>query len=156
MAEKASRNAGQVDPLDEVRQLLLSQQVAVLATHNQGQPYGTLVGFSVSPNLKSIFFATARSTRKFANIMADERVAMTFDDRTHDPADFYEAMGVTACGRAIEASKSHRSLDLRRFLGKHPHLQEFVMSPNCAFLRVRVEKYVLVRRFQDVVELVVS
>jgi len=155
MAEKAIRGTGRVDPLDTVRQLLTSQQVAVLATHNQGQPYGTLVGFSVSPNLKSIFFATARTTRKFANIVADDRVAMTFDDRTRAAADFYEAVGVTACGRAAEVSKSSRSEDLKRFLARHPHLEEFVMSPNCAFLRVRVEKYVVVRRFQEVVELVV-
>ena len=83
-------------------------------------------------------------------------MAMTFDDRTRAAADFYEAVGLTACGRAAEVSKSPRSANLKRFLAKHPHLQEFVMSPNCAFLRVRVKKYVMVRRFQEVVELVVS
>ncbi len=156
MTKKATRSAGQVDPLDTVRRLLESQQVAVLATHNQGQPYGTLVGFSVSPNLKSLFFATARTTRKFTNIVADDRVAMTFDDRMRAAADFYEAVGVTASGRATEVSKSPRSANLKRFLARHPHLEEFVLSPNCAFLRVRVEKYVMVRRFQEVIELVVA
>lgn len=156
MRKNAARSADPADPLNVVRQLLSSQQVAVIATHNQGQPYGTLVGFSISPDLKFIFFATSRSTRKFANIMADDRTAMTFDDRTHAAADFYDAVGVTACGRSTEVSKSRRSADLRRFLAKHPHLHEFVMSPNCAFLRLRVEKYVMVRRFQDVVELWVS
>ena len=156
MAKKVIRSGDQVDPLDTVRRLLNSQQVAVLATHNEGQPYGTLVGFSVSPNLKSIFFATARTTRKFANIVADSRVAMTFDDRTRAAADFYEAVGVTACGWAAEVSKSPRSAHLQRFLARHPHLEEFVMAPSCAFLRVRVRKYVIVQRFQEVVELVVS
>lgn len=156
MGKKAGPSVGQAAPLGVVRQLLTSQQVAVLATHDQGKPYATLVGFSVSPNLKYIFFATSRSTRKFANIKADDRVAMTIDDRTHAAADFYDAVGVTACGRATEVSKSDRNPALRQFLKKHPHLEEFVMSPNCAFLRVRVEKYVMVRRFQDVVELVVS
>jgi nitroimidazol reductase NimA-like FMN-containing flavoprotein (pyridoxamine 5'-phosphate oxidase superfamily) len=156
MSKKTFRIDHQEEPIDTVRQLLTSQQVAVLSTHNQGQPYGTLVGFSVSPNLKSIFFATTRTTRKFANIVADDRVAMTFDDRTRGPADFYEAVGVTACGRAAEVSKSQRSTNLRRFLAKHPHLKDFVMSPNCAFLRVRVDRYVIVQRFQDVIELVVS
>jgi nitroimidazol reductase NimA-like FMN-containing flavoprotein (pyridoxamine 5'-phosphate oxidase superfamily) len=156
MADEGSKAARNNEALDTLRRLLTSQQVAVLATHDQGQPYGTLVGFSVSPNLRSIFFATARTTRKFANIAADDRVALTFDDRTHAVADFYEAVGVTACGRAGEVSKSPRGADLRRFLARHPHLAEFVMSPNCAFLRVRVEKYVVVRRFQEVVELVVS
>lgn len=156
MATKDGQETDQKDPLDGIRQLLNSQLVAVLSTHNQGQPYGTLVGFSVSPNLKSLFFATARSTRKFENILADDRVALTFDDRTHAASDFYKAVALTACGRASETSKSRNSPNLKRFFVKHPHLEAFVLSPNCAFLRVRVEKYVLVTRFQEVVELMVS
>ena len=156
MTVEASNASGDGGVLDTLRRLLASQQVAVLGTHNQGQPYTTLVGFAASPNLKSLFFATPRTTRKFANIEADDRVALMFDDRTHAEADFFEAVGVTACGRASEVSKSPRSADLKRYLAKHPHLREFVMSPNCAFIRVRVQKYVIVRRFQEVVELVVS
>jgi len=154
MARRRHKATANDEALNVLRRLLASQQVAVLATHNEGQPYGSLVGFAVSPNLKSIFFATPRTTRKFANIQADGRVALIFDDRTRAEADFYE--WVTACGRAEEASKSPRSTNLKRFLARHPHLMEFVMSPNCAFVRVKVEKYVIVRRFQEVVELVVS
>ena len=156
MARKRSTAAAKSEVLETLRQLLASQQVAVLATHSQGQPYGSLVGFAASPNLKSIFFATPRTTRKYANLEADARVALMFDDRTHAEADFYEAVGVTACGRAADVSKSPRSTNLKRYLAKHPYLKEFVMSPNCAFVRVRIEKYVIVRRFQEVVELVVS
>ena len=156
MARKRPKAVSKSDVLETLNRLLASQQVAVLATHNDGQPYGSLVGFAVSPNLKSLFFATPRTTRKFANIEADARVAMTFDDRTRAESDFYEAVGVTACGRAEEVDKSPRSTNLKRFLARHPHLKEFVMSPNCAFVRVKVDKYVLVRRFQEVVELVVS
>ena len=59
MRKNAARSADPADPLNVVRQLLSSQQVAVLHTHNQGQPYGTTVGFSISPDLKFIFFATS-------------------------------------------------------------------------------------------------
>lgn len=156
MIKHAEQGTVWTDPLAGIRQFLSTQFVAVLATHNQGQPYGSLVGFSVSPDLKSIFFATARSTRKFANIIADDRVALTFDDRAHGAADFYKASAVTACGRVAEVPKSRNSQNLRRFLARHPHLEEFVLSPNCAFLRVRVEKYVLVKRFQEVIDVVVS
>jgi len=156
MADKESKAARDNEALETLRRLLTSQQVAVLATHKEGQPYGSLVGFTASRDLKSLFFATSRTTRKFANLAADGRVAMTFDDRSHAEADFYEAVGVTACGHAAEITKSPRSRALKQFLAKHPHLHDFVMSPHCAFVRVRVEKYVMVRRFQEVVELVVS
>ena len=156
MAKKTSDAAANKEEFDTLRRLLTSQRVAILATHNQGQPYGNLVGFAASPDFKSLFFATSRTTRKFANIEADGRVAMTFDDRTHAEADFYKAVGVTACGCAKEVAKSPRSRALKMYLAKHPHLKDFVMSPNCAFIRVQVEKYVIVRRFQEVLEIVVS
>ena len=156
MAKQTHVSAADDEVLESLRRLLDTQLVAVLGTHNQGQPYTTLVGFVASRDLKSLYFATPRSTRKFANIEADGRVALMFDDRTHADSDFYEAIGVTACGRAVEVDKSPTSRALKQYHAKHPQLRDFVMSPNCAFIRVRVEKYVIVRDFQEVLELVVS
>jgi hypothetical protein len=156
MAKENSDPTVDGEALAVLRKLFEAQQVAVLATHSQGQPYTTLVGFAASRDLKSLFFVTSRTTRKFANIEADGRVALMIDNRTNAEADFFEAVGVTACGVAAEAPKSPGSRNLKHFLAKHPHLKDFAMAPNSAFMRVRVEKYVIVRRFQEVIELVVS
>jgi len=51
-----------------LRKLLRSQLLAVLSTQNQGQPYASLVAFASSDDLKSLYFATSRSTRKYANL----------------------------------------------------------------------------------------
>jgi hypothetical protein len=42
---------------------------------------------------------------------------------------------------------------MKVYLGKHPHLEEFVTSPTCALLRIKVEKYIVVTRFQEVREI---
>ncbi|MDQ1285798.1 MAG: hypothetical protein QG663_1216, partial [Thermodesulfobacteriota bacterium] len=34
-----------------------------------------------------------------------------------------------------------------------PHLKDFVSSPSCALVKVEIEKYVCVFRFQNVIEL---
>ena len=39
------------------------------------------------------------------------------------------------------------------FLAKHPHLESFVRSPSCVRLRLRVSVYMVVARFQHVIEL---
>ena len=65
----------------ELRKLLRTQSLAVLATQNQGQPYASLVAFASSDDLKSLYFATTRSTRKYANLSGDSRVAMLLDNR---------------------------------------------------------------------------
>ena len=140
---------------DALRQILLAQKLGVLATIDGSQPYSTLVGFSVSSDLKSLFFSTPRTTRKFAHIMANDRVSMTIDNRSSIDADFFDAVGITVCGWAAEYERSLGSRFLKQYIAKHPYLEEFVLSPQCAFLRVYVEKYVIVRRFQQVVELTV-
>jgi heme iron utilization protein len=79
---------------------LTSQPLAVLSTHQAGQPYSNLIAFAATPDLESIFFATTRATRKFANLMADPRVALLIDNRANQEADFAEAAALTVLGSA--------------------------------------------------------
>lgn len=141
---------------DHNREILLelcdSQKLAVLGTHEAGQPYGSLVAFAVPPDLKSLVFATHRTTRKFANLQSDPRVSMVLDNRSNQVADFRKAVAVTVLGRAKEVRGKERKKLAEMYLAKHPNLKEFVNSPSCALVRIRVEVYYLVRRFQNVFE----
>jgi len=141
---------------EQIRKILLelfsSQKLAVLGTHQRGQPYGSLVAFAATPDLKSIVFATTRATRKFANLQADSRVSMVLDNRSNRVVDFRKAVAATALGRAGEVRGEERKKLARLYLAKHPHLREFVASPTCALVRIRVEVYYLVWRFQNVFE----
>lgn len=136
-----------------LKKLQQTQSLAVLATHNQGHPYTNLVAFSATDDLKRMFFATGRATRKYANIMADNRVSMLFDNRCNDASDFREAIAVTATGRAVEVGEDEKTILIKSYLKKHPSLQEFVTSPTCAFFCVEVKTYYAVTRFQQVMEL---
>ncbi|MDD3580146.1 MAG: pyridoxamine 5'-phosphate oxidase family protein [Desulfobacca sp.] len=138
---------------DIIKELLFSQKLAVLSTHQQGQPYTNLMAFAVTDDLKFFLFATTRATRKYSNLMADSRVSLLVDNRANQESDFSEAAAVTALGKAWELQGLERQQFLKIFLDKHPYLQEFVSSPSCALLRVKVEKYILVTRFQEVREL---
>ena len=135
-----------------LRELFASQKLAVLGTHQGGQPYGSLVAFAVSPDLKNLFFATTRATRKFANLQADSRVSMVLDNRSNRVIDFRKAVAATALGRAKEVRGEERKRLAKIYLAKHPHLKDFVASPTCALVRIRVEVYYLVWRFQNVFE----
>jgi nitroimidazol reductase NimA-like FMN-containing flavoprotein (pyridoxamine 5'-phosphate oxidase superfamily) len=133
--------------------LFSSQPLAVLATLGHGQPYGNLVAFAATENLKSLLFATARGTRKFANITLEPRVAMVVDSRTNQRVDFKRAVAVTATGIVEETESTERDHLLKLYLSKHPHLKKFATSPTCALLRVKVDTYYVVKRFQDVMVL---
>lgn len=139
-----------------LKTLLESQKLAVLATHLGGQPYGSLVCFASAPDGRELFFATTRATRKYANLSADDRVALVVDNRSNQDSDIHEATALTAVGRVEELSGQEREHLEAVYLTKHPYLKDFVKSPTCAFLRVTVETYYLVCRFQEVTELKVS
>ena len=142
---------------DQLRQrlkdLFNTQNLAALSTHRAGQPYASLVAFHASDDLKHIYFVTPTTTRKFANLTADNRVAVLVNSSTNEAADFHRAISVTAVGRAQVVDSSDSQTILVQYLAKHPHLEEFVRSPSCALVRVAVESYYLVKNFQNVMEL---
>lgn len=138
--------------LDLIKNLLESQKLAVLSTQDHGQPYCNLMAIAATEDLKYLLFATTRATSKYANLMADSRVAVLVDNRQNDPADFTAAAALTALGKAWELQGAERQQFLTVYLRKHPYLEEFVTAPTCALLRVKVEKYIVVTRFQEVRE----
>jgi nitroimidazol reductase NimA-like FMN-containing flavoprotein (pyridoxamine 5'-phosphate oxidase superfamily) len=150
---KEDRMPDTADTLALIRKLLESQRLAVLSTQNHGQPYSNIIAFAATADLKDLLFATTRATRKYANLMAEPRVAVLVDNRKNEPSDFAEAAAVTALGKAWELQGAERQRFLKIYLARHPYLEEFVAGPTCALLRIKVDKYITVSRFQDVREI---
>ena len=136
-----------------IRDLFRMQKLAVLSTHNAGQPYASLVAFAATEDLRHLYFATARTTRKYRNLSLDPRVAMLMDSRSNLDSDVHTAVAVTATGTAVEVSGQERDQGAQRYLARHPYLQDFIGAETCAFVRVTVKTYYLVSRFQQVMEL---
>jgi len=134
-------------------ELFSSQNLAALSTHSDGQPYASLVAFNASDDLRHIYFATPKATRKYANLTADHRVAIMINSSTNQASDFHQAISVTAVGSAEEIGESEKRMILKQYLAKHPHLEEFVRAPSCALVGISVKTYFLVKNFQNVMEL---
>jgi uncharacterized protein YhbP (UPF0306 family) len=141
------------DIKQKIRDLFINQKLAVLSTHDSGQPYANLVAFLGNKDLKEIFFVTPRTTRKFANLSADSRVALLINSSLNTESDFHEAVCVTALGNAKEIFGGRKDEILRLYLSKHPYLEEFATSPTCALVGVTITTYVMVKNFQHVMEL---
>jgi nitroimidazol reductase NimA-like FMN-containing flavoprotein (pyridoxamine 5'-phosphate oxidase superfamily) len=142
-----------VEMREIVQDLLNSQRLAVLSTQMSGRPYSNLIAFAATEDLKDILFATTRATRKFANLTAEPHVSLLIDNRSNQETDFGEASAVTVLGTAEEVMYPEREKYLQLYLEKHPYLEEFVTSPTCALIRVKVEKFIMVTQFQEVREI---
>jgi heme iron utilization protein len=136
----------------EIKELLTGQRLAVLATSDQGRPYASLVAFTAADDLHAIYFATSRKTRKYANLTAEPRAALLIDSRSNREEDLQQAAAVTVLGAAAELGADEKTVPASLFLARHPTLKEFIEAPATAFFAIRVEKYVYVSRFQEVLE----
>ena len=141
------------DIKNKIKALFSDQKLAVLSTHQSGQPYASLIAFVGSNDLKKIFFVTPRTTRKFSNLTANPRVAVLINSSLNVDSDFHEAVSVTALGTAKEIYGSQKDEILSLYLSKHPYLESFATSPSCALVGVAITRYVMVKNFQHVMEL---
>ena len=139
--------------IQSIKAIFEDQLLAVLSTREGSQPYSNLVCFAATDDLRCLVFATARATRKYANITADSRVAMLVDDRANEAADIDKATAVTVLGTAREVRGQEREDLLARYLGRHPHLESFASSPATALFKVEADKYIVANRFQHVQEM---
>lgn len=135
-----------------LQDLFAVQNLGVLATHNQGQPYASLMAFAATQDLGTLVLATPRATRKYANLLADSRAAMLIENRTNTVDDFSAAMAVTAIGIVQSVDLPEDSPLTALYLSKHSYLADFVSSPSCAVLSLNVERYHIVDHFQHVIE----
>ena len=141
-----------VEIQNRLRNLCESQKLAVVSTQSAGQPYASLVAFAATDDLRHIFFVTARTTRKFANLTSDSRVAVLINSSSNEESDFHEAVSITVTGTAQEILEPERRDILDLYLSKHPYLEDFAKSPSCAVIKVVAKSYYMVQNFQKVME----
>lgn len=137
--------------LKSIQMLVHEEPFAVLCTQARGQPYGSLVGFAFSEDLRHFVFATPLMTRKYRLLSECDQVALMVDNRSRFPDNMMQVCAVTVTGRAtqVEPGTDHTSL-ANLLTARHPYLKAFVRSPSTALFRVDVARYLHVSRFQEV------
>lgn len=135
---------------DVLRELCCRQPLAVLATAADSWPYANLVAVAFALDLRSLFFATSRTTRKWRNLSSNPQVSLFMDNRSNKTEDFRKAAAATILGAAMELTGDRRQEGQSLYLGKHQHLADFLTAPDCAFFQVTVHQIYLVTHFQEV------
>ena len=138
--------------LPVLQELCRSQPLAVLATDAGSHPYASLVAVAVTEDLRHLYFATPRATRKWSNLTRNPQVSLLLDNRTNQVSDFRRSAAATLLGTSQELEGIDREEGLRVYLSRHPHLADFATSPSCALFKVQLDRIYLVTRFQNVME----
>jgi nitroimidazol reductase NimA-like FMN-containing flavoprotein (pyridoxamine 5'-phosphate oxidase superfamily) len=139
--------------LQRIEKIINSQKIAVLGTSRKNEPYSCLVAFVSTKNLKELIFATMRRRLKYQNMMANPRVALMVDDRDKRESDFEATTSITVIGTAEDTVSETREKYAALLIKRHPELTDFVNSPDCAVIRVKVDKIYIVSEFESVLKI---
>lgn len=136
---------------ERISRLLDEQPFAVLCTQGEGQPYGSLIAYAISQDLKTATFATPVATWKFRLLSECDRVALVVDSRAKFPDDMMKVEAITATGRAVQLDPGPEFDRWAELLTtRHPQLKSFVSDPSNALFRVDIARYLYISRFQKV------
>jgi len=144
---------GNASVLDRLTFLNSSQMHAVLATDSNGQPYTSLIAYTLTPDMKGVVFATPKSTRKYKNILRNSHVSLLIDTRSNTTKDYMQAESITIFGDARPVRKGKEwSKSAQVLTKKHPQLIGFIDSPEIALVFVKITRCIHVTKFQTVSE----
>ncbi|WP_342305040.1 pyridoxamine 5'-phosphate oxidase family protein [Methanolobus sp. ZRKC5] len=139
------------DLKEQINNLVKEQKLAVLASFHDDEPYTNLIAFVATDDLKHIYFVTPVATRKYSYLSISKKASLMIDNRSNKENDFKDAIAVNANGTVMEVKKTDVSMDL--YLGKHPYLKDFLLSPSSALMKLEVNRYIVASKFQNVVEI---
>jgi uncharacterized pyridoxamine 5'-phosphate oxidase family protein len=125
----------------------------VLATESDGQPYTSMIAFALSSDKKGIVFITPQKTRKYKNILKNNRVSLLIDTRSNTEKDYMSAESLTILGNAFPVRKGVKWSELTKVLiRKHPKLNEIIHSAETKLIFIKITRCIHVTRFQTVSE----
>ncbi len=128
-----------------------TEYFAVLATDDDRKPYTSLINFALTPDDKTIIFATPRATRKYRNMIKTKSVALLFDNRSKKTKNLMGTEAVTVIGKARSLRRGKAWEDFANiYIKKHPDLAEFVYAPSTALMVVDATRCIHVSQFQTI------
>lgn len=134
-----------------VEEVLQSNRLAVLATVGDGQPHASLIAITPFKGLRQLIFATYRNTRKFRNLLLNDKVAVLIEGKNEEKSGIQNGFVITANGNAEEINIKSNDTVLQAHLQKYPELLSFTNETDCAFILVNVENYQVVQGIDKVV-----
>lgn len=146
-----NKTQGKVDVKERLRVLNKKQRHAVLATDAEGQPYTSLVAFSLTPDMEGLLFATPKKTNKYRNILKNRNVSVMIDTRSNSEKGYMQSEAVTILGKAAPVRRGKQWNEMAELLvKKHPQLEEFVRASSTALVLTAFTKVLHTGRFQSV------
>ena len=135
---------------DYIEGIINTSGFAVLATEGNGQPHASLIAITLLENCSQLVFATYRNTLKYRNIENNSKVAVLIESQGLNKEDLRVRIVLTIIGNIEEISIAENKAAYQAHLKRHPEIESFMLSSDCALIRVIARSYQIVKGVDDI------
>jgi len=129
---------------------LQTSRFAVLATEGNGQPHTSLIAITPFGSFRQLIFATYRNTLKYRNLAHNRKVAVLVESGDVNMKGMKESVVLTIIGYTEEISKEENEAAYQAHLKRHPEMESFMLSSDCALILVIGQSYQVVYGIDDI------
>jgi uncharacterized pyridoxamine 5'-phosphate oxidase family protein len=133
-----------------IEDLLQVSRFAVLATEGDGQPHTSLIAITPFGNSRQLIFATYRNTLKYRNLAKNSKVAVLIESSYVNMNGHKESTVLTIIGHTHEISLEENAAACQAHMKRHPEMESFMLSSDCAILEVIAQSYQVVNGIEDI------
>ena len=135
---------------ESIESVLKTRGFAVLATEGDGQPHTSLIAITPFGNFRQLIFATYRNTRKYRNLAHNSKVAVLIEGEYVNMKGLKENVVLTIIGNTEEISREENEMAYQSHLKRHPEMESFMLSSDCALVLVIAQSYQVVHGIYDI------
>jgi heme iron utilization protein len=133
-----------------IEEVIKVSRLAVLATEFNGQPHTSLIAITPFGNFRQLIFATYRNTLKYRNLSHNNNVALLIENKDAETKGLYGSTVLTIIGHTEEINITENGAAYEAHLKRHPEMESFMNSSDCAFILVIAKSFQVVNRIDDI------
>jgi heme iron utilization protein len=133
-----------------IEDVLKFNKFAVLATEGDGQPHTSLIAITQFGGFRQLVFATYRNTLKYRNLAHNRKVAVLIESENVNMKGLRKSNVLTIIGHTEEISRENNEAAYQAHLKRHPDMESFMLSSDCALILVIAQSYQVVYGIDDI------
>ena len=133
-----------------IKYVLKTSRFAVLATEGDGQPHASLIAITPLGSYRQLIFATYRNTLKYRNLVHNSKVAVLIEGGYAKSKDLKKSIVLTIIGHTEEIRITEYEEAFNTHLKRHPEMESFMLSSDCALIMVIAQSFQFVYGIDDI------
>ncbi|WP_028574732.1 pyridoxamine 5'-phosphate oxidase family protein [Desulfonatronovibrio hydrogenovorans] len=129
--------------LEEIRRIIKTSDLAVLATSSENQPHCSLMAYIPDSGCTEIYMLTRKESRKYKYISANPLVSIMIDTRLDRPESRKSIKALTITGSCRPADPGRQEELIKAILARHPQLEILTRDQDAIAIQTTISSVLL-------------